>query len=81
MTEPFMINGWSFQPEHLMTPAEVAAAFRVNPKTVARWADAGTLTCARTPGIRGHGQRRYSRQQVEALLLGEYDPPQREAGQ
>src|SRR5690606_15711058 len=52
--------------EDLMTPAEVAAAFRVDPKTVTRWAVAGRLTSVRTPG----GHRRYLRREVEALLLG-----------
>src|SRR5690606_19258262 len=52
--------------EDLMTPAEVAQAFRVDPKTVSRWAVAGRLTSVRTPG----GHRRYLRREVEALLLG-----------
>jgi hypothetical protein len=30
-------------PEALLTPAEVAALFRVDPKTVTRWAKAGKL--------------------------------------
>ena len=30
--------------EVLLTPAEVAALFRVDPKTVTRWAKAGKLT-------------------------------------
>lgn len=47
-----------------MTPAQVAAAFNVNPQTVMRWADNGTLACIRTPG----GTRRYPRSEVEALL-------------
>ena len=39
--------------EALLTPAEVAAMFRVNPKTVTRWARAGTVIVghqARRPG-------------------------------
>ena len=39
----------------LLTPAEVAALFRVDPKTVTRWARAGKLTSLRTLG----GHRRY----------------------
>src|SRR3546814_10418120 len=36
-------------PEALLTPSEVAALFRVNPKTVTRWARSGKLTAlART---------------------------------
>ena len=52
--------------EDLMTPAEVAAAFHVDPKTVTRWAVAGRLRSVRTPG----GHRRYFKAEVEALLLG-----------
>ncbi|MGV2383720.1 MAG UNVERIFIED_CONTAM: BldC family transcriptional regulator [Thermobifida fusca] len=52
--------------EDLMTPAEVAQAFHVDPKTVTRWARAGRLRSVRTPG----GHRRYFRSEVEALLLG-----------
>ena len=48
----------------LMTPAEVAALFRVDPKTVTRWADAGKLTAIRTLG----GHRRYLETEVQALL-------------
>ena len=39
-------------PEALLTPSEVAALFRVNPKTVTRWARSGKLTAIRTLG--GH---------------------------
>lgn len=49
----------------LMTPAEVAAAFRVDPKTVTRWANRGLLPCIRTIGGR---HRRYWRSDVEAML-------------
>lgn len=47
----------------LMTPAEVAAVFAVDPKTVARWSKAGRLTVQRTLG----GHRRYLRDEVMAL--------------
>ncbi|PZG12965.1 MerR family DNA-binding transcriptional regulator [Micromonospora craterilacus] len=51
--------------EHpLMTPAEVADLFRVNTKTVTKWAAAGRLTSIRTLG----GHRRYRRAEVYALL-------------
>jgi len=49
----------------LMTPAEVAALFRVDPKTVTRWADAGKLTAIRTLG----GHRRYREDEVQNLLV------------
>ncbi len=48
----------------LLTPAEVAALFRVNPKTVTRWARAGKITAIRTLG----GHRRYRESEVRALL-------------
>jgi excisionase family DNA binding protein len=51
-------------PNPLMTPAEVAAAFRVEVKTIRRWADAGKLTVRRTVG----GHRRYLRSEVRSLL-------------
>ena len=38
----------------LLTPSEVAAMFRVNPKTVTRWARAGKISAIRTLG--GHRQ-------------------------
>ena len=50
--------------EVLLTPAEVAALFRVDPKTVTRWAQAGKLTSIRTLG----GHRRYSESEVRDLL-------------
>src|SRR5438270_670739 len=36
------------EPEPLLTPAEVASMFRVDPKTVTRWAKAGKLRAVRT---------------------------------
>jgi excisionase family DNA binding protein len=50
--------------EVLLTPAEVASLFRVDPKTVTRWAKAGKLTSIRTLG----GHRRYKESEVKALL-------------
>jgi len=54
------------EPEALLTPAEVAALFRVDPKTVTRWAKAGKLSAIRTLG----GHRRYRAAEVQALLDG-----------
>lgn len=51
----------------LLTPAEVATMFRVDPKTVTRWAEQGKLTSVRTLG----GHRRYREAEVRALLGGE----------
>jgi excisionase family DNA binding protein len=48
----------------LLTPAEVAAIFRVDTDTVTRWANGGKLTAVRTPG----GHRRYPEAEVRALL-------------
>lgn len=50
--------------EPLLTPAEVASMFRVDPKTVTRWAKAGKLSSIRTLG----GHRRYRESEVRALL-------------
>jgi excisionase family DNA binding protein len=64
--------GHTSEPEPLLTPAEVAAMFRVDPKTVTRWAKAGKLTSIRTLG----GHRRYRASEVRALL-DQGVPPQR----
>jgi excisionase family DNA binding protein len=50
--------------EVLLTPSEVASLFRVDPKTVTRWAKAGKLTSIRTLG----GHRRYRQSEVLGLL-------------
>lgn len=50
--------------EKLLSPAEVAALFRVDPKTVTRWANTGKLTTVRTPS----GQRRYSESECKRIL-------------
>lgn len=49
---------------NLLTPAQVAEAFNVDPKTVTRWAKAGKITCIRTLG----GHRRYKRTEVDKLI-------------
>jgi excisionase family DNA binding protein len=55
MIEPF---------ERLLTPAEVARAFQVDPKTVTRWAKLGKIDSVRTPG----GHRRFRDSEVRRLL-------------
>ena len=50
--------------ETLLTPAEVAKIFRVDPKTVTRWAKAGKITAVRTLG----GHRRYRQSEIQALI-------------
>ena len=52
--------------DRLMTPAEVASLFRVDPKTVTRWANSGKLSPIKTLG----GHRRYRESQVRDLLQG-----------
>jgi excisionase family DNA binding protein len=49
---------------HLLTPAEVAALFRVDPKTIAGWERSGRLAAVRTPG----GHRRYPLTVIEEVL-------------
>jgi len=53
-------------PGSLLTPSEVAAMFRVDPKTVTRWAKAGKISAIRTLG----GHRRFHANEVRLLLRG-----------
>lgn len=48
----------------MMTPGEVAALFRVDPKTVTRWAVSGKIPSVTTPG----GHRRFRREVIAELL-------------
>jgi excisionase family DNA binding protein len=50
--------------EPLLTPAEVAHIFRVDPKTVQRWGEQGRLSSLRTLG----GHRRFRESEVRELL-------------
>jgi excisionase family DNA binding protein len=50
--------------DRLLTPAEVAKLFYVDPKTVSAWAKTGKLRCIKTPG----GHRRFYEADVLALL-------------
>ena len=50
--------------DRLLKPAEVAELFRVDPKTVTRWAKAGWLSAVITPG----GHRRYLEVEVLGML-------------
>jgi len=50
--------------ERFLTVGEVAVMFRVDPKTVCCWANAGRLSCIRTPG----GHRRFREADVLALI-------------
>ena len=51
-------------PDALLTPSEVAQMFRVNPKTVTRWARAGKLNAIRTLG----GHRRFRSSEIRRCL-------------
>ena len=51
-------------PDALLTPSEVAAMFRVNPKTVTRWARAGKISAIRTLG----GHRRFRAAEIRRVL-------------
>jgi excisionase family DNA binding protein len=59
--------------DRLLTPGEVAAEFRVDPKTVSRWAKAKRIGSVRTAG----GHRRFRESEVRAILAGEkeFDTP------
>lgn len=52
--------------DKLLTPSEVARLFRVDPKTVTRWAAAGRIQSIKTPG----GHRRFKESEVRELLNG-----------
>ena len=54
----------------LMTSGEVAALFRVDPKTVSRWAKTGRIPPEQIIHTAG-GVRRYRRAYIEGLLAGE----------
>jgi excisionase family DNA binding protein len=66
------------RPENrLLTPSEVAALFRVDPKTVTRWAQQGKLRSIRTLG----GHRRYSEAEIQSFLDDPEVPLPRAAGE
>ena len=48
----------------LLTPGEVAIMFRVNPKTVTRWARSGKISAVRTLG----GHRRFRAEEIRRFL-------------
>ena len=58
-------------PDALLTPSEVAALFRVNPKTVTRWARAGKISAVRTLG----GHRRFRASEIRRFLEEAQDLP------
>lgn len=52
------------RPDKLLTPGEVAVLFRVDPKTVTRWAKAKKIPSIKTPG----GHRRFRESIVRKAL-------------
>ena len=48
----------------VFTSSQAAGYLGVSLATIRRWADAGHLSCYRTPG----GQRRFSRDQLESFV-------------
>ncbi len=67
----------TFEAQQLLTPAEVARLFRVDPKTVTRWAQAGKLSSVRTLG----GHRRFPREEVLRHLRAAAGVPGTPTGQ
>jgi excisionase family DNA binding protein len=61
--------------DRLLTPSEVAEIFRVNPKTVTRWARTGRLRAIKTIG----GHRRYWLSEVKKAVLAANAEPERPA--
>ena len=57
--------------DELLTPGEVAKKFRVDPKTVTRWAAAGKIAFITTPG----GHKRFRRSVINKFL-GEEEVPE-----
>jgi excisionase family DNA binding protein len=53
-----------FDSEPLLTPAEVSRIFRVDPKTVTRWARTGRISSVKTLG----GHRRYPQSEIMQVL-------------
>ena len=64
MTPGDGIPGAGAADDPLLTPSEVAEMFRVNPKTVTRWARTGRLQAIKTIG----GHRRYRLSEVRKAV-------------
>jgi excisionase family DNA binding protein len=72
-----MADPWidlSHLPE-VLSRADVAALFGVDPATVTRWADGGRLDSFRTPG----GHRRFWRDAISAAIQRDHVPAKRES--
>lgn len=62
-------NEASDDPDAVLTPSEVGKLFRVNPKTVTRWARAGKLHPIRALG----GHRRFAASEIQRCLREQTD--------
>lgn len=51
----------------VLTPGEVAALFRVDPKTITRWAKSGQLKGFKTPG----GHMRFHWDEIKSHIEGD----------
>ena len=65
-----MMPGEGSADDRLLTPSEVAEMFRVNPKTVTRWARTGRLRAIKTIG----GHRRYRLSEVRKAVEAANEP-------
>ncbi len=65
-----MMPGEESGDDRLLTPSEVAEMFRVNPKTVTRWARTGRLRAIKTIG----GHRRYRLSEVRKAVEAANEP-------
>src|SRR3954464_3184308 len=65
-----MMPGEGSADDRLLTPSEVAEMFRVNPKTVTRWARPGQLRAIKTIG----GHRRYRLSEVRKAVDAANEP-------
>lgn len=65
-----MGNPQAVDRENLLKPSEVAELFKVDAKTVTRWAQRGLISSITTPG----GHKRYSEREIRAYLAGATRP-------
>jgi excisionase family DNA binding protein len=63
-TMPFTPNPLQNERQLVFTASQAARYLGVSLATIRRWADAGHLSCYRTPG----GQRRFSREQLDNFI-------------
>lgn len=64
------MRGMTDDERTVLTPTEVARRFKVDPKTLARWADQGLLPYFRTPA----GTRRYYADEIEQMAESRKQP-------